>query len=26
MRGRLKTRGDLALTAKFPKLFNNPKP
>lgn len=26
MRGRLKTKGDLALTAKFPMLFDNPRP
>jgi hypothetical protein len=26
MRGKLKTSGDLALTAKFPQLFDNPKP
>jgi putative sterol carrier protein len=26
MRGKLKTSGDLALTAKFPHLFDNPKP
>lgn len=26
MRGRLRARGDFALTAKFPKLFDNPKP